>query len=186
MAKVVLSLFPSPSQEAKRGLGSSAVFIARNRFAVLDRASSTIQIRNLQNEVTKKCAPPCATTDAIFYAGTGTLLCRSEDKVTLFDVQQRTVLAELSTPQVKYVVWNNDMTQVALLCKHAIVIADKKLQNAQTVHETIRVKSAAWDDSEVLVYTTLNHVSHLPPPACYYHHLWHKADQSSSPPASSS
>jgi coatomer protein complex subunit alpha (xenin) len=67
--------------EAKRGLGTSAVFIARNRFAVLDKASNSIQIRNLQNEITKKCPPPCATTDAIFYAGTGTLLCRSEDKV---------------------------------------------------------------------------------------------------------
>jgi hypothetical protein len=39
------------------------------------------QVRNLQNEITKKCAPPCATTDAVFYAGTGLLLCRSEDKV---------------------------------------------------------------------------------------------------------
>ena len=70
-------------QEAKRGLGTSVVFIARNRFAVLDKASSSIQIRNLQNEITKKCTPPCATTDAIFYAGTGMLLCRSEDKVRL-------------------------------------------------------------------------------------------------------
>ena len=33
--------------------------------------------------------------------------------------------------------------QVALLSKHAIVIADKKLGNAQTVHETIRVKVGA-------------------------------------------
>ena len=71
-------------QEAKRGLGTSAVFIARNRFAVLDRAANTIQIRNLQNEITKKCAPPCATTDAVFYAGTGMLLCRSEDKVGIY------------------------------------------------------------------------------------------------------
>lgn len=31
--------------------------------------------------------------------------------------------------------------------KHAIVLADKKLGNSVTVHETIRVKSAAWDDS---------------------------------------
>ena len=52
----------------------------------------------------------------------------------LFDVQQRTVLAEISTPYVKYVVWNSDMSMVALLCKHAIIVADKKLQNAQTVH----------------------------------------------------
>ena len=44
-------------------------------------------------------------------------------QVTLFDVQQRTVLAELSTPYVKYVIWNSDMSMVALLCKHAIIIA---------------------------------------------------------------
>ena len=28
------------------------------------------------------------------------------------------------------------------------------------VHETIRVKSAAWDDNGVLIYTTLNHVKY--------------------------
>jgi len=32
-------------QEAKRGQGASAVFIARNRFAVLDRAAGVIQVR---------------------------------------------------------------------------------------------------------------------------------------------
>ena len=63
-------------------MGGSAVFIARNRFAVLDKSSNQLLIKNLQNEITKKCASPAgAPTDAIFYAGTGTLLCRSEDKV---------------------------------------------------------------------------------------------------------
>ena len=63
-------------------MGGSAVFIARNRFAVLDKSSNMLLIKNLQNEITKKCAcPPGAPTDAIFYAGTGALLCRSEDKV---------------------------------------------------------------------------------------------------------
>lgn len=59
---------------------------------------------------------------------------------------------------LRYVVWNTDMSMVALLSKHAILIADKRLGGAQTVHETIRVKSAAWDDSGVLIYTTLNHI----------------------------
>jgi hypothetical protein len=68
------------AQEAKRGAGASAVFIARNRFAVLDKGAGQLLIKNLRNEVTKKCAPPCPTTDAVFYAGTGMLLCRSEDK----------------------------------------------------------------------------------------------------------
>ena len=68
-------------QDAKRGTGGTAVFIARNRFAVLDKGSNQILVKNLRNEITKKCAAPCASTDAIFYAGTGTLLCRSDDKV---------------------------------------------------------------------------------------------------------
>ena len=76
-------------QEPKRGQGTSAVFIARNRFAVLDKGSNQIVIKNLNNEITKKAPSPCATTDAIFYAGTGTLLCRSEDKVCYYSLPQR-------------------------------------------------------------------------------------------------
>ena len=99
------------------GLGTTAVFIARNRFAVWDRTSSQIHVRNLQNEITKRVPPPDGTCGALFYAGTGMLLCRCEDKVILFDVQQRSVVSELPTPLVKYVVWNANMTQVRLRIK---------------------------------------------------------------------
>ncbi len=85
-----------PAQEGKRDVGGSTVFIARNRFAVLDKSSNQLLIKNLQNEVTKKCAaPPGAPTDAIFYAGTGALLCRSEDKVLLCSNFQQLSLATL-------------------------------------------------------------------------------------------
>ena len=53
-------------------------------------------------------------------------------QMVLFDVQQRTNLAEISTPFVKYVVWSADMAHVALLSKHAIIIANRKLGNACT------------------------------------------------------
>ena len=44
-------------------------------------------IKNLNNEVTKKVqCPPC---ESIFYAGTGHLLLKDADNVTLFDVQQK-------------------------------------------------------------------------------------------------
>ena len=146
-----------------RGQGQGAVFIARNRFAVLDKAHSEILIKNLRNEVTKKCTPQVPSLDAIFFAGTGSLLLRSDDRVALFDVQQRTVTAELATPFVKYVVWNADMSQVALLSKHTVIIASRKLEHLCTVHETIRVKSGAWDECGVFVYTTLNHVKYCLP-----------------------
>lgn len=53
-------------------------------------------------------------------------------QVVLFDVQQRTSVAELSTPSIKYVVWSSDMNHVALLSKHAIIIANKRLGQAST------------------------------------------------------
>ncbi|GFY94974.1 coatomer, alpha subunit [Actinidia rufa] len=149
-------------QEAKRGMGGSAIFVARNRFAVLDKSSNQVLVKNLKNEIVKKGSLPIAA-DAIFYAGTGNLLCRAEDRVAIFDLQQRIVLGDLQTPFVKYIVWSNDMESVALLSKHAIVIASKKLVHQCTLHETIRVKSGAWDDNGVFIYTTLNHIKYCLP-----------------------
>ncbi|KAF6156180.1 hypothetical protein GIB67_007997 [Kingdonia uniflora] len=149
-------------QEAKRGGGGSAVFVARNRFAVLDKSNNQVLIKNLKNETVKKSSLPVAT-DVIFYAGTGNLLCRAEDRVVIFDLQQRLVLGDLQTPFVKYVIWSNDMENVALLSKHAIIIASKKLVHRCILHETIRIKSGAWDDSGVFIYTTLNHIKYCLP-----------------------
>lgn len=148
--------------EAKRGIGGSAVFVARNRFTVLDKTNNQVLVKNLKNEIVKKSGLPIVA-DAIFYAGTGNLLCRAEDRVVIFDLQQRIVLGDLQTPFVKYVVWSNDMECVALLSKHAIVIASKKLVHRYTFHETIRVKSGGWDDNGVFIYTTLNHIKYCLP-----------------------
>ena len=208
---------------------------------MLDKSANEIVIKNLRNEITKRSAAPVQGAESIFYASTGTLLVRAEDKVTgypfqtdfdtdnlptslvilcdddslayilysgllhtwhlkrdrleigqgegprqsvsdtlglagklkpisfqigignillvetnvslyvqaaslicgiesgilllqvvLFDVQQRQTLGELNMPFLKYAVWNADASQVALLSKHAIIIADKKLQNSTT------------------------------------------------------
>lgn len=60
-------------QEAKRGVGGSAVFVARNRFAVLEKSSNQVLVKNLKNEIVKKSVLPVAA-DAIFYAGTGAII----------------------------------------------------------------------------------------------------------------
>ncbi|CRK16327.1 hypothetical protein BN1708_017483, partial [Verticillium longisporum] len=59
--------------ESKRGSGNSAIFVARNRFAVLSVASQTIDIKDLANNVTRSFKPPVGTTD-IYFGGTGNLL----------------------------------------------------------------------------------------------------------------
>ncbi|CAA6669873.1 unnamed protein product [Spirodela intermedia] len=154
-----LLMIPKGWKERPR---ASAVFLGRNRFAVLDKTTNEAVVKNLNNEVVKKCALPLAA-DAIFYAGAGNLLCKAEDKVVIFDLQQRSVLAELQTPSVRYVVWSGDIEAVALLSKHAIVIASKKLVHRSTLNETIRVKSGAWDDNNVFIYSTVNHIKYCLP-----------------------
>lgn len=185
--------------------------------------------------------PSC---EEIFYAGTGSLLLRDADGVTLFDVQQKRSLATVKIAKVKYVVWSADTSHVALLAKHgtycthskhtqiyiritllsvlyflyslavkvlgplavfkhhdslsiavvnypiftpflafpslsstpdlpaiksvdksllssaAIMICNRKLESLCNIHENIRVKSGAWDESGVFIYTTSNHIKY--------------------------
>lgn len=75
-----------PESEGKRSPGVTALWVARNRLAVLDRLHQLV-IKNLKNEVTKKVQNP--NCDEVYYAGTGMLLLRDPDYVTLFDVQQK-------------------------------------------------------------------------------------------------
>lgn len=142
-----------------RGTGSSAVFVARNRFAVFNSSTSQIDIKDLTNSTTKTIKPPHGTTDMVF-GGTGCLLLISPTAVYLYDIQQKKQLAELAVTGVKYVVWSTDGLYAALLSKHNVSIVDKSLKLISTLHETIRIKSACWDDAGVLLYSTLNHVKY--------------------------
>lgn len=145
--------------DLKRGPGNSAVFVARNRFAVFTSANQQIDIKDLSNATTKTLKPPAGTTD-VFFGGTGCLLLITPQIVVLYDIQQKKQLAELAVAGVKYVVWSNDGLYAALLSKHNVTIVTKTLEQVSTLHETIRIKSAAWDDAGVLLYSTLNHVKY--------------------------
>ncbi|KAL5359749.1 coatomer WD associated region-domain-containing protein [Aspergillus floccosus] len=145
--------------DSKRGQASSAVFVARNRFAVFSQTNQQVDIKDLSNSTTKTIKAPAGTTD-IYFGGTGCLLFITPTSVVLFDIQQKKQLAELAVSGVKYVVWSNDGLYAALLSKHNVTIVTKTLEQVSSLHETIRIKSAAWDDAGVLLYSTLNHVKY--------------------------
>ena len=42
----------------------------------------------------------------------------------------------------------------------AMAICNRKLESLCTITENTRLKSAAWDDSHVLIYTTSNHIKY--------------------------
>ncbi|CAN8076168.1 unnamed protein product, partial [Agarophyton chilense] len=147
--------------EPRKGSGVSAVFVGRNRFASLEKGKEIV-VRDLRNQVTKRVPISIPGADWLFGAGSGYVLVRADGKIVLVDLQQRKQVSEVAA-HANYAVWSEDNKRVALLGKHVIVLCTSKLDHLSTVHETIRVKSAAWDDSGVLLYTTLNHLKYCLP-----------------------
>lgn len=147
------------ASDAKRGNGNAAVFVARNRFAVFTKSTQTIEVRDLSNASTRSFKSPINTSE-IYYGGVGMLLICGQTTVMMYDVQQKKKVSEASIGGVKYAVWANDGNLIALLSKHTIHIVTKTLDQVCSIHETIRIKSVAWDDSGVLLYSTLNHIKY--------------------------
>lgn len=150
------------AQEVRRGHGVSAVFIARDRFVVLDKYKA-LWVRNFQNDLVKKYTPPLAGVDMMYYGGTsGRVILRSDDRLTLYDLQAQKVYAELQIPRVRYVIWNKDYTRIALISKHQVILANKMLEQTCTLSETVRLKGGCWDStSPIFLYTTLNHIKYV-------------------------
>lgn len=149
------------ASDTVQGSGDAALFISRNRFAVLKQSSKAIEIRDLANSVTKSVKLPIANVKDVVFGGQGLLLLLGGSSVVLFDVQQKRIVSEMPVSGVKYAVWSPDGQHVALLAKHTITIATKNLETVSSLHETIRIKSAVWDEATgVLLYSTLNHLKY--------------------------
>ena len=150
-----------------KGPGHSALFISRNRFAVLDKTLNQLLIKDSRNETTKQIKfPPTQITTDMFYAGRNTLLLTTAAAVLLYDTELRIVTAELPMTNARYVSWSPDMSHVALMSKHTLIIASKKLVQLCSVYETIKIKSGAWDEIGIFVYSTLNHLKFALPKGC--------------------
>ena len=149
----------SDPTDIKRGSGTAAVFVARNRFATFSTSTQLVEIKDLSNSTTKSFKAPPGTID-ITFGGTSCIFLISPTNVVLYDIQQKKQLAELAVTGTKYVSWSNDGLYCALLSKHNVTIVNKNLEQVSTLHETIRIKSATWDDSGVLLYSTLNHIKY--------------------------
>ncbi|CCK68715.1 coatomer subunit alpha KNAG_0B02720 [Huiozyma naganishii CBS 8797] len=159
-ALVVLPKQPTGAVEPNGAIidkGNFATFVARNRFVVYSKTAESLEVRTLDNKVTKTLKIEDPVKD-IAHGGPGAILLLHPRQVVLYDVQQGKKLGSISAKNVKYVSWSNDGQYVALMSKHTITIATRRLEMVNSMHETIRIKSAAWDESNVLIYSTLNHI----------------------------
>ena len=68
-----------------------------------------IVIKNLKNEIAKKVqAPNC---EDIFYAGTGCLLLKDADSISMFDVQQKRLVVSTYSEHIQQ---NEFITVIAI------------------------------------------------------------------------
>lgn len=86
--------------DSKHSKGVAAVWVARNRFAVLGKTHKlTIKhIVNNENRIIEFDKP----VNDIFYAGTGFLLLSNTYNVKLYDIKQECVIATAKAPKVYF------------------------------------------------------------------------------------
>ncbi|KAJ5075405.1 coatomer subunit alpha [Anaeramoeba ignava] len=175
----MLSLFKRKFSSPRPGLGSSAVWVSRNKFAVIHQKTD-IFIKNLENKITKKIQindelfqqnlkqninqnfslPNAHNITRLFPAQNGLVLLRSASMVFMLDIQQQRTVAEIVAKNIKYISWSDDMQFLALFNAHSIILCDKKLSHLCSLSESIRIKSGKWSKSGVFIYTTLNHLKY--------------------------
>lgn len=119
---------PPPSAPQLRGAALAAAFTARSKFVLLEKSRQLVMRGLGAHDAGKRVRPPYSNADYVFQAMTpGRVLVRAEDRICLFELQSRRVVAEITGVVVKYVSWSPDGSHVALLGKHAVVLADKDL-----------------------------------------------------------
>lgn len=145
------------------GPASQALFVTRNRFAVFQPSKQQLELRDMENSVTRSIQLPIETKH-ISSGPPGHILLFGANSVVLFDIQQRKVTGKVNAPGVKYAVWSHDFKYVALQAKHSVIMAERKpdntLEQLSMIRETIRIKSVGWDEAGVLIFTTFNHLKY--------------------------
>ncbi|CBZ51893.1 AT3G15980 protein, related [Neospora caninum Liverpool] len=166
------------SPETHTGSCHSVAFVARNRFAMIDKAGATsLGVYNMNNELCKKVELPCPV-DRLFFGGNNRLILKSEDKLRLFEVPTCRVYPEVQCGGgggIRSVLLSPTGEYLMVISKHSLMLlhhvghADGGASDATggfevvcAVHENIRIKGGAWDeDNGTFVYSTLSHVKYL-------------------------
>jgi coatomer protein complex subunit alpha (xenin) len=72
--------------QCKRGLGSDAVWVGRNKFAVLERGAAVV-VRTSENEIVKRYNTPLGTL-GLLPASSGRVICRTDEGALLLDLSR--------------------------------------------------------------------------------------------------
>ena len=144
---------------------SSACYLAKNRLLVLDKEGDLYSYDT--NNFIQKVQILTGNIDkdqfgSIYQATLGRFFLKFKNGiVALFDVNTRKILKETTEiTEMKYVVWNSNLTYAALVGQTTIFIINKNMEIITKIKEKSSIKSACFDENNVLFYTTYFHVKY--------------------------
>lgn len=154
--------------EPRKGAGRSAVWVARNRFAVWDMKANALHLKTLTGETASSypCPVTGATIEGLFPANNGCVLLKLDTKMVLYDMQQKREVAECPAPAgVKFVAWSSTDAEayVAIMSKEQLILASSRLEVLCTVTERTKIKSGVFSSDGIFLYTTTSHIKFLLP-----------------------
>lgn len=147
------------SLEPSRSPGLTAIFIGPNRYAVLDKSKNVVF--KINDEERKPKVPIKA--DEIFEAGAGRIFLKSKidgaNTISLWDIEKGCAVSTLKV-DAKFIVMNENKSYIACIGSNKITITDGHLKVLSTIQEQRKIKSAAWEESGALMYSTPVHVKY--------------------------
>jgi coatomer protein complex subunit alpha (xenin) len=146
--------------QVSKGRAIAAVFSGLKKYTILDR-NKKLFVKSIDTDATREVPlKDIGAIKFIFESSPGRILIKTDQKIYQYEFEQQKIINEVAANNVKYVVWSDDYSRVALLSKHVITICTGALKVLCSVHETIRIKSGAFDENGVFIYTTLNHMKY--------------------------
>jgi len=81
--------------------------------------------------------------------------------VALFDLNTKKIISETTEiTDMKYVIWNNNLTYGALVGETNIFIINKNMEVLSKIKEKSQIKSVCFDENSVLFYSTYFHIKY--------------------------
>eukprot|EP00727_Mastigamoeba_balamuthi_P011244 m51a1_g6742 Coatomer subunit alpha (1272) ;mRNA; r:252179-256364 len=156
------------SGDAKRAAALGCVFVGRKRVASIEKSTpGFLIVRDTANAEIKRVPIPEGAEALFAGPAAGQVLIKTEaGELQLFDIQQRSVLAETTVAGTLInAVWSpKSGGPVALVCKEGVTIASREsLATLAFSHEYVHVKGGAWDENGAFVYATLSHIKYAIP-----------------------
>ena len=143
----------------------SACYLAKNRLLVLTKEGDlySYDVNNLNQKVQILTGNiDKEQFGSIFQATLGRFFLKFKNGiVALFDVNTRKILKETTEiTEMKFIVWNYNLTYAALVGQTNIFIINKNMEILAKIREKSTIKSACFDENNVLFYTTYFHVKY--------------------------